>query len=433
MKLIWSALLAVLFCWGITLVIDPPAVADVWFFRKQAILLTGTASFVLMSLIMVLAIRPVWLEKLLQGMDKIYQAHKWAGILAIVLGLTHYFLELGGPLLSEFFLRPEKTPRPDTILSFLRSPSKTVGEWSMWFLGGMLLLTLWHRFPYHLWRYLHKLLGGIYLLLAFHSVVLSPPGYWSQPIGALIALCTIAGSVCALISIFGRIGQSRTYKGVISQVERLNDDTLELTCTLPSRWSHEAGQFAFLVCDHIEGAHPFTISSADQGTGEVRFAIKALGDYTHRLQSKIQPGDTVKVEGPYGCFDYRRSTAQKQIWIAGGIGVTPFVAWLESMLAHAEETPEIELYYCTRNVSEAIFAERLAELSRQLPKVTLHIHYSEQKGHFDASFLYSSLQQDNWPSIWFCGPEGLASGLRKDLRGFGMPMRYFHQEAFQMR
>lgn len=101
MKLLWGVLAAALAAWGLTLAVDPPASLDIWVVRKQAILLTGVASFALMSLIMLLAVRPVWLEKPLDGLDRMYRLHKWAGILAIVLGLLHYLLELAGPWLAD--------------------------------------------------------------------------------------------------------------------------------------------------------------------------------------------------------------------------------------------------------------------------------------------------------------------------------------------
>lgn len=72
----------------------PPAWGDVWWWRNQLILLTGVSAWALMSLIMVLAVRPAWLEKPLDGLDKSYRLHKWAGIGAIVLALLHYGLQL---------------------------------------------------------------------------------------------------------------------------------------------------------------------------------------------------------------------------------------------------------------------------------------------------------------------------------------------------
>lgn len=232
MKLLWGVLAAALAAWGLTLAVDPPASLDIWVVRKQAILLTGVASFALMSLIMLLAVRPVWLEKPLDGLDRMYRLHKWAGILAIVLGLLHYLLELAGPWLAGIVGKPVKGPRVETFLDVFRGSAKELGEWSAWILGGMLLITLWQRFPYHLWRYVHKALALVYLVLAFHSVVLAPASYWSQPAGWLVAACALLGSACALLSLSGRIGRTRRHAGVVTAVERYGESLLEVTCRL---------------------------------------------------------------------------------------------------------------------------------------------------------------------------------------------------------
>lgn len=433
MKLVWIVLGAVFATFGLALLLRPPIAFDVWTLRREAILLSGVAAFALMSLIMLLAVRPAWLERPLGGLDRMYRAHKWAGILAIVLGLLHYLMELCGPLLAELFVKPAKGPRVATFLDAFRGSAKELGEWSAWLLAAMLVLTLWQRIPYHLWRYVHRTLALVYLVLAFHSIVLAPADYWTQPVGWLVALCAAVGSVCALLSLTGRIGRRRSHKGVVVAVERPDPRMLEVTCRLDGKWRHQAGQFAFLTCDRLEGQHPFTLSGADRGTGEVRFSIKALGDYTRRLQASLKPGDPVRVEGPYGCFDFRRG-GERQVWIAGGIGVTPFLAWLEALRQAPANCPEVALHYCVRSPADAIHAGRLRELCDGLPSVALHIHYSAEEGRLEADDL--KLAPDamgRWPSLWFCGPQGLADLLRRELGRRGMPVRNFHQEAFQMR
>ena len=433
MKLVWIVLGAVLATFGLALLLQPPATLDVWTLRRQVILLTGVAAFALMSLIMLLAVRPAWLERPLGGLDRMYRVHKWAGILAIVLGLLHYLMELCGPLLAELFVKPAKGPRVETFLDAFRGSAKDLGEWSAWLLGAMLVLTLWQRIPYHLWRYVHRTLALIYLVLAFHSIVLAPADYWTQPVGWLVAICAAVGSVCALLSLSGRVGRRRTHKGVVVAVARPDPRMLEVTCRLDGGWKHRAGQFAFLTCDRLEGQHPFTLSGADRGNGEVCFSIKALGDYTRRLQENLKPGDPVRVEGPYGCFDFRRG-GERQVWIAGGIGVTPFLAWLEALRQAPENCPDVALYYCVRSPADALHAGRLRELCDGLPSVALNIHYSAEEGHLEADDLKLAPDaRGRWPSLWFCGPQGLAQRLRHELGRRGMPLRNFHQEAFQMR
>jgi len=103
---------------------------------------------------------------------------------------------------------------------------------------------------------------------------------------------------------------------------------LALDVQIKGRWSgHESGQFVFVTFDASEGAHPFTISSAWTGDGHMQFLIKDLGDYTKVLPATLKVGDPVKIEGPYGRFNFS-GTRRRQIWVGGGIGVTPFVARL---------------------------------------------------------------------------------------------------------
>ncbi len=165
----------------------------------------------------------------------------------------------------------------------------------------------------------------------------------------------------------GGIGRARTATGEIVAIEHPAPDVTTVRCRLDRGWrGHRPGQFAFVTFDDKEGAHPFTIASADHGDRVISFQIKALGDYTRSLATRLQPGQTVRVEGPYGRFDIARCNPRaRQIWIAGGIGVTPFLAWLESLQANPDSAPAADLHYCTRDQATDAFVPRLESLVRQ--------------------------------------------------------------------
>lgn len=72
-----------------------------------------------------------------------------------------------------------------------------------------------------------------------------------------------------------------------------------------------------------DGAHPYTIASGRwEETSRITFVVKDLGDHTHRLHEQLRVEQAVRVEGPYGCFTFDDGRVH-QIWIGGGIGVTP--------------------------------------------------------------------------------------------------------------
>jgi hypothetical protein len=57
---------------------------------------SGVLGIGVMSVAMVLAVRPVWFESTLGGLDKMYRLHKWLGIAGLALAVSHWLLAQGG-------------------------------------------------------------------------------------------------------------------------------------------------------------------------------------------------------------------------------------------------------------------------------------------------------------------------------------------------
>lgn len=60
-------------------------------FRRSFMQYSGVVLITVMSVAMMLALRPTWLERHLDGLDKMYRLHKWLGITALILGTTHWW------------------------------------------------------------------------------------------------------------------------------------------------------------------------------------------------------------------------------------------------------------------------------------------------------------------------------------------------------
>jgi len=442
MKHFLTAFIAlVTLAWGWELLPATGAVAaspvNAWSVREHALTLTGLWSFTLMSLVMVLATRPAWFERAFGGMDRIYRVHKWAGILAIGFAALHWLVEMSDDVIKALVGREGRLPKDHGggFLEAMRDVAEDLGEFAIYALLVMLVLTLWKRFPFKIWRYLHKVMPVLYLTLAFHAAFLAPTDYWSQPVGVLLAALIAAGSVASVQALAGWIGHRRSVSGVVESVRESGPGVTEVTCRLSQGWrGHRPGQFAFVTFDRFEGAHPFTIASADRGDHRVTFQIKALGDYTKDLALRLKTGQPVRIEGPYGCFELPSGRRTRdQVWIAGGIGVTPFLAWLEALQATPEQAPDVDFYYSVRHRESDPFVSRIQTLCATLPTVRLHVMSSARNEGLTAATLRDRHGGGKTPEIWFCGPQGLADKLRQGLRALGMGGVRFHQEAFEMR
>lgn len=439
MKTILTGLLTVVFsawCLDIVSTTFPANSATLWIVRQEALYLTGLLSIALMSLSMLLSIRPVWLEKPLGGMDRVYRLHKWSGILAISFGAAHWLIKQSGGMIKSLIGTEGRLPklRYDGVLEMLRELGDDMGEPALYIMLAMLVITLWRRFPYHIWRHLHRIMPVLYLMLALHAAMLAPPDYWTQPAGALLALFLVVGVSASFISLAGMIGRRRQTRGSVVSV-RSEGDVTEITCRVDGEWEgHRPGQFAFITFSRFEGAHPFTIASADRSDRTITFFIKALGNFTRNLAHRVQVGQPVTIEGPYGRFQLDRlAPGRRQIWVAGGVGVTPFLAWLESLQTRPAGVRDVDFHYCTRNREADPFVDRLQVLSESLPGVRLHIHSAKHGDVLTARKLELDSDGRKKAELWFCGPRGLADALKKGLKASWSGSLRFHQEAFEMR
>jgi predicted ferric reductase len=242
---------------------------------------------------------------------------------------------------------------------------------------------------------------------------------------------SLAGSVIALISLAGMIGRQNRHSGQVSSVSTTEAGVLDLQVTPGKDWpGHQAGQFALLTLDRKEGPHPFTIVSDWKTGAALRFAIKPLGDYTRSLPDRVKVGKSVTVEGPYGHFDFG-DISEEQVWVAGGIGVAPFLARLEWLAARGGAKGKVHFFYSARTASEASFPAALEDLCWHAG-VELHRHIDTVDGQVQHAEIGQFVH--NISSVWFCGPATWARSLQANLQShFGLPSGHFHRERFEFR
>lgn len=421
-----------------------------WAWRKSLIILSGLLALWWMSAGMLLATRAPWLEQRFGGLDKLYRLHKNIGIGAGILVFTHWMIEWLPKNLSKAGLitgpRGPRGPRgePDMWIDL----AKDVGEWAGYILMALVVVALVKRIPYRYFRWVHKAFGAVFLGGAFHGLMLMPGSFWQSPLGWLTAAVAAAGIVPALLSLSNRIGRNRQHRAEIVSLSRHEGKLLEIVCRPEKNWpGHRAGQFLFAnFGSRGEGAHPFTIASAwNAQDGTLTLAIKALGDFTAQLPELIEVGQTITLEGPYGAFDFSAKNpvhrAPKeallgcgndthQVWVAGGIGITPFLARLEQLAtAPAPTKSTADLFYCTPNAA-GDFPEHLDALCASA-NVRLHRRLTDRQGPLTTAEVAATLRPGS--TVWFCGPAAWGKALGEALQRNGLSRRAFHQEAFEFR
>lgn len=399
-------------------------------------LLLWTASFVLM-------LRLRWLERAAGGLDRLYWWHHVCGVLAYVVLLAHP-LALGagaaavgapgdgGPAASS------AAPGTDWLAAaaVMTPPGQgwpmRAGWLGLALLMAMMLATFWLPLAYSRWRALHLASVPAFALGAAHAWAFAAPGA-RVLVGALALVSAVAlGWRYAL----GR-GWVRAHPHRVARVAHPGPGLLDLELEpmgAPLHWA--PGQFVFVA--FFEGRdwrgcgeyHPYTIAGdAGAGGSGLRLLIRALGDCTGHLQA-VRPGVRALVQGPYGSFLAQRDPARAQLWIAGGIGLTPFLAALGARNGAA---PRIDLVHVHRP-GDALARECAPDAAVAAPAgARLH---SIEAGDDPEAVWHGLLERVGDPAgrqVFLCGPPPLVDALSARLRDAGVAPQDIHSERFDFR
>ena len=304
----------------------------------------------------------------------------------------------------------------------------------------LIAVALIHRISYRAFYQTHRWLALAYLVLVFHTVVLMKLPYWSSPLGLVMALLLAYASAAALVVLARRVGARRKVAGTVTQLQYFPElRVLRGDIDIPQGWpGHKPGQFAFVTTGDTDDAHPFTIASAwNPAEPRLTFVTKELGDYTQRLPEVLHIGQPARIEGPYGCFTFEDDCA-RQIWIGGGIGITPFIARMQQLAMDRQayvgrpRVQQVDLFHTTADWSEDAIAQLRADA--EAAGIRLHVLHDGRDGRLTGERIRQTVPDWQQASIWFCGPAGFGAALRRDFAASGMPVaRRFHQELFAMR
>lgn len=386
-------------------------------------LAASSTAFVAMAINQFLATRPRLFERFFGGLDRMYHFHRQIGIAALILILIHYFV----------------TPdfQGKQLTSGLNSLAKEVGEWGFYGLVTLIALSLVKRIPftkwevpYHLWRQSHRFMGVFFIMIAFHQFFIKRPFDGDALLVNYLTFFAIVGILSFAYTQFLSFTKRRTYK--VTKITKLPAATVVEAEPFDKPIKAKPGQFGFLRFrkSGLREPHPFTIAGTEDD-GSIRFAIKPLGDYTRRLREAAEAGDRIEVEGGYGRFTHTRG-ADKQLWLAGGIGITPFLAMAASL--KPEEKRKIHLVHCVRDAEEAVHDHILREKAEEVPNFSFHLHDSKESGRIDAEkFAQSVPFEVDGSDMWFCGPPPLRAAIVKGLKKAGNKLRRVEYERFEFR
>lgn len=415
-RIVWAFTALTTAAWLFGLWVDPPALNGRGV-THEVFYWNGVLAWGVMAMAIVIAARPAWLERVTKTpLDELYRWHRTLGFWALGLSVVHWVTKtLMQPILSLMTLDPvPKIVRGelagfDLFWSQIRPFAVDSSIWATaiaLLLGAMVFVK---AIRYSKWLLWHKLFSVLFILLSVHSIRLMDPADAFLPLGWINIAVTLVGLRYSAVLLVRGAGREKTVKAAVTDV-RVDRDVTLLTVRPEKPLSVRPGEFAFLATDGEE-KHPFSVASV-RPDGTLLFAVKALGDYTTNTVPTIAAGDVVSVEGPWGAFTPAfleadgKDGSHHEVWVAGGVGIAPFYAWLESAAKRKNAAPCAKLVWCIRDrAAEPLFG-RIEWLAR---KAGVSLHVVESKiARLDAAALF----REGLPeSLALCAGTGLSNAV----------------------
>jgi predicted ferric reductase len=402
--------------------------------------LLGAESILLLSIALVLISTLPWVEVWFDGIDRAAIWHRRVAITGLVLLAPHILLSsnpeggtaLGGPLgvigalgllgLVLWAILPRwrsVVPGPLRGLVVAARDAPLIRDVRRVF-GG-----------YERWRALHRT-TGLFVAAGFLHGALDGSPFDESP--ALRWSYIAIGGIGLAFYVYREL-LSRYFLSLhdyqVAGVEQIDEGLVEITLAPIGRHiDFVPGQFAMVYIESKDGwhRHPFTIASAPR-EGVVRVTVKALGDYTSRLQEILEPGMPAVIGGPHGRFNHAKGT-DRQVWIAGGVGVAPFLSWLRSLDGHLLQ--RVDFFYATDG--DAPFAEEIRSIADRHDSLSAHLIDTSTAGRLTTDHVLATAGDDaGGLSVFMCGPRDMLRTFQSQLRVAGVPARNIHREYFDWR
>lgn len=216
----------------------------------------------------------------------------------------------------------------------------------------------------------------------------------------------------------------------LTDCEVTSGETLVLRCTKPADFSFKAGQAVYLSLPETSGtsdkkghARIFSLTSAPQDR-QLEIATRQTGSAFKQALAAAAMGTSLRIEGPYGDLTLHEDAHCPAVFLAGGIGVTPFLSMVRDATNRGLHH-RIFLFYSNKRPENAAFLAELRDLERRNPRFTRVTAFTEievdlqtdrmEQGRINTAMLSKYLGDLAQPVFYIAGPPTMVRHMQEQL------------------
>jgi ferredoxin-NADP reductase len=205
----------------------------------------------------------------------------------------------------------------------------------------------------------------------------------------------------------------------ILEILSLTHDVKRITTDKPARYTFTPGQATEVAINqdgYRDEKRPFTFTSLPDDD-HLEFTIKSYHDHdgvTHKIDA-LTEGDEFIIDDAWGAIEYKG----KGTFIAGGAGVTPFIAILRDLKAKGQLAGN-QLLFSNKTGKDVIMEKDFEEMLGQsfISTLTREDKSDHEHGRIDTGFLKAHVEEFS-QHFYVCGPEKMVKDINTLLKGLG--------------
>ena len=223
--------------------------------------------------------------------------------------------------------------------------------------------------------------------------------------------------------------------------ETVATNTLALTFEKPAGFTFVAGQYGgFTLIDPTEtdekgNTRRFSYFNAPDDEHLIVVTRSQTSAYKRNLEN--MPIDhPIKMAGAIGKFVLHDDPSIPAVFIAGGIGVTPFYSMIKDSLLH-RPTQQIILFYGNQSLEDSAYLDELISIANDSPQLTVipvlanpPSTWTGEKGFIDDETLIKNIPDIDQPNFYVCGSPAMVKALQQVLQELAIPAERINVEDF---
>lgn len=237
---------------------------------------------------------------------------------------------------------------------------------------------------------------------------------------------------------------SSDWRITLLESEEVALGTMAFHFAKPANFTFTPGQFVDLALidqqdvDDLGPSRTLTMASAPF-ENELTFVMRMRDSAFKRTLRIMRPGTAVRVDTPAGTFTLPSKVAEKNIFIAGGVGIAPFLSILRQA-AHEDARYHIDLFYSNRRPEDAPFLTELDAMAQANPNLrfiptmtqmaTSQRPWDGETRYIRKDMIASYIGELRGPFYYLAGPPAMVESMRQKLRDAGIDTNDIFTDEF---